>query len=197
MCHGQSMRTITVVENLSLDGVMQSPSGPEEDPSNGFTAGGWAAPLAADPAQAVFGGGDRTSAMLFGRRTYDQLVGFWLSTPAPNPFTDVLRTTRKYVATHRTDALPHPNSIRLEGRALDAIRALTAEGEGEIVVLGSGDLVRQLLVEGLVDELVLAVVPVVVGSGTRLFGGTPLTLDVVRHEAFPSGITVTRWAIRR
>jgi dihydrofolate reductase len=193
------MRTITVVENLSLDGVMQSPTGPEEDPSNGFTAGGWAAPLAADPAasHAVFSGSGRTSAMLFGRRTYDQLVGFWLSTPDPNPFTDLLRDTPKYVATHRPGALPHPNSNRLEGDVLDAIRAVKAEGDGEIVVLGSGDLVRQLLAAGLVDELVLAVVPVVVGSGTTLFGDTPLAVDVVRHDAFPSGIAVTRWSVRR
>ena len=193
------MRTITVVENLSLDGVMQSPSGPDEDASNGFTAGGWAGPLRADPAasQAVFSGSGRTSAMLFGRRTYDRLVGFWLSTGDPNPFTRVLRDTPKYVATHRAEALPHPNSIRLEGDALDAIRAAKAEGEGEIVVLGSGDLVRQLLAAGLVDELVLAVVPVVVGSGRKLFGGTPLAVDVMRHDAFPSGITVTRWAVRR
>jgi dihydrofolate reductase len=80
---------------------------------------------------------------------------------------------------------------------LDAIRAVKAEGDGEIVVLGSGDLVRQLLAAGLVDELVLAVVPVVVGSGTTLFGDTPLALDVVRHDAFPSGIAVTRWSVRR
>ena len=193
------MRTITAVENLSLDGVMQSPSGPEEDPRNGFTAGGWAAPLAADPAasQAVFGGSGRASAMLFGRRTYDQLVGFWLSTPDPNPFTEVLRSTPKYVATHRVDALPHPNSISLRGDALEGIRAAKAEGDGEIVVLGSGDLVRQLLAAGLVDELVLAVVPVVLGAGERLFGATPLTLTVRRHDAFPSGITVTRWAVER
>jgi dihydrofolate reductase len=193
------MRTITAVENLSLDGVMQSPSGPEEDARNGFTAGGWASPLAADPAasQAVFAGSGRTTAMLFGRRTYDQLVGFWLSTPDPNPFADVLRSTPKYVATHRDDVLPHPNSIRLEGDALDAIRAAKAEGDGDIVVLGSGDLVRQLLAAGLVDELVLAVVPVVIGSGERLFGTTPITLAVRKHDAFPSGITVTRWAVER
>jgi dihydrofolate reductase len=193
------VRTITAVETLSLDGVMQSPSGPEEDPRGGFTRGGWAAPLAEDPAagQAVFSGSGRTSAMLFGRRTYDQLVGFWLSTPDLNPFTEVLRSTPKHVATHRDDVLPHPASIRLEGDALEAIRALKAEGEGEIVVLGSGDLVRQLLAAGLIDELVLAVVPVVVGSGAKLFGGTPLVLEVVRHDAFPSGITVTRWAVGR
>jgi dihydrofolate reductase len=186
------------VETLSLDGVMQSPSGPDEDPSNGFTAGGWAAPLGADPAagQAVFAGSGRTSAMLFGRRTYDQLVGFWLSTPDPNPFTDVIRDTRKHVATHRTDPLPHPNSTRLEGDAIAAVRALKAEGEGDIAILGSGDLVRQLLAAGLIDVLQLAVVPVVVGSGARLFGDTPLAFDVVQHDAFPSGITVTRWAVR-
>jgi len=194
------MRTITVVENLSLDGVMQAPASPDEDRRGGFTAGGWAVgPLSADPAaaQASFGGSGQVVAMLFGRRTYDQLVGFWLSTPDPNPFSDVLRATPKHVATRSDDEPPHPNSVRLLGDAVDAVRALKQEGDGEIVVLGSGDLVRQLLAAGLVDELVLTVVPVVLGSGTRLFGDTPLRLEVRRHEAFPSGITVTRWAVQR
>jgi dihydrofolate reductase len=193
------MRTITVVENLTLDGVMQAPAAPDEDPRGGFTAGGWAVgPLTADPAAAAasFGGGAAT-AMLLGRRTYDQLVGFWLSTPQPNPFTEVLRATPKYVATRQDDALPHPNSIRLDGDAVEAVRALKADGDGETVVLGSGDLVRQLLAAGLVDTLVLTVVPVVLGQGVRLFGDVPLRLEVQRHDAFPSGITVTRWAVGR
>lgn len=192
------MRAVVVVENLSLDGVMQSPASPEEDPSGGFTAGGWAvAPLAADPAaaQASFRGNEEVTALLFGRRTYDQLVGYWLSTAEPNPFTEVLRATPKHVATRSGAPLPHPSSTALEGDAVDAVRRLKAEGDGRVVVLGSGDLVRQLLAAGLVDELVLTVVPVVVGSGRRLFGDTPLRLQVRRHEAFPSGITVTRWAV--
>ena len=187
-----------MVENLSLDGVMQSPASPEEDPSNGFTAGGWAAgPLGADPAaaQASFREDGEVVAMLFGRRTYDQLVGFWLTTTEPNPFTEVLRSTPKHVATRSGAPLPYPNSTALEGDAVEAVRRLKAEGDGRIVVLGSGDLVRQLLAAGLVDELVLTVVPVVLGSGARLFDGTPLSLAVRRHEAFPSGITVTRWAV--
>jgi dihydrofolate reductase len=192
------MREIVAVENLSLDGVMQSPASPEEDPRDGFTAGGWAAgPLAADPAaaQASFRGNEDVTALLFGRRTYDQLVGFWLATAQPNPFTEVLRATPKHVATRSAAPLPHPNSSALEGDAVDAVRRLKAEGEGRIVVLGSGDLLRQLLAAGLVDELVLTVVPVVLGTGRRLFDGTPLTLQVRRHEAFPSGITVTRWRV--
>lgn len=194
------MRTVTVVENVSLDGVMQAPASPEEDTRGGFTRGGWAATaLAAEPAaaQAAFAGSGAVSAMLFGRRTYDQLVGFWLGTTEPNPFTEVLRTTPKLVATRSDDEPPHPNSVRLEGDAVDAVRAFLQEGDGEVVVLGSGDLVRQLLAAGLVDELVLTVVPVVLGSGTRLFGDAPLRLTVRRHEAFPSGITVTRWAVER
>jgi dihydrofolate reductase len=138
------MRTITAVENLSLDGVMQSPASPEEDPRGGFIAGGWAAgPLSADPAaaQASFAGAGAVTAMLFGRRTYDHLLGYWLSVPDPNPFAE------------------------------DPVR--------------------------LVDELVLTVLPVVVGSGTRLFGDTALRLQVGRHDAFPSGITVPRWVVAR
>lgn len=194
------MRTITVVENLSLDGVMQSPASPEEDPSGGFTAGGWAAaPLAADPAAAMaaFAGGGATTAMLFGRRTYDQLVGHWLAAPEPNPFTAVIRDTPKFVATRSQDELPHPNTTRLPGDAVEGVRDLKAEGTGEVVVLGSGDLVRQLLSAGLVDHLVLTVLPVVVGSGMRFFGSTPMRLAVERHDAFPSGITVTRWSVVR
>src|SRR5689334_1821444 len=120
------MRSLVVVENVSLDGVMQAPGRPDEDERGGFRYGGWAgALLARDPeaVQAGMGGGGGGSAeMLFGRRTYLDVVGHWLSTPDPNPFTEILRDTTKHVATRTlTDPLPHPNSVRLEGDAVEAV----------------------------------------------------------------------------
>ena len=131
------MRTLVVVENLSLDGVMQAPGRPD-DP---------------EVVQASMGDTDSGAEMLFGRRTYIDLVGHWLSTPDPNPFTEILRTTQKYVASRTlTEPLPHPASTLLDGDAVEVVRALRADGDGELVVLGSGDLVRQLAAAGLVDR---------------------------------------------
>lgn len=195
------MRSLVVVENVSLDGVMQAPGRPDEDERGGFRYGGWAGELLArDPAavQASMGSPGGSTEMLFGRVTYLDLVGHWLSTPDPNPFTEILRTTTKYVATRTiTDPLPHPNSVRLEGDAVEAVRALKAEGDGELVVLGSGDLVRQLAAAGLVDVYQLTVLPVVLGAGTRLFGDTHTKLEPLSSQAFPSGIFVGRFRVVR
>lgn len=195
------MRSLVVVENVSLDGVMQAPGRPDEDERGGFRYGGWAGELLArDPAavQASMGSPGGSTEMLFGRVTYLDLVGHWLSTPDPNPFTEILRTTTKYVATRTlTDPLPHPNSVRLEGDAVEAVRALKADGDGELVVLGSGDLVRQLAAAGLVDVYQLTVLPVVLGAGTRLFGDTHTELKPERVQAFDSGIVVGRFRVVR
>ena len=195
------MRSLVVVENVSLDGVMQAPGRPDEDERGGFRYGGWAGELLArDPAavQASMGSPGGSTEMLFGRVTYLDLVGHWLTTPDPNPFTEILRTTTKYVATRTlTDPLPHPNSVRLEGDAVEAVRALKAEGDGELVVLGSGDLVRQLATAGLVDVYQLTVLPVVLGAGTRLFGDMHTKLEPLSSQAFPSGIFVGRFRVVR
>ena len=195
------MRTLVVVENLSLDGVMQAPGRADEDERGGFTYGGWASRmLENDPevVQASLGDsrpGNGTE-MLFGRRTYLDLVGHWLSTPDPNPFTEILRTTRKYVAsTTLTDPLPHPASTLLAGDAVEAVRSLKADGDGELVVLGSGDLVRRLAAAGLVDQYQLTILPVVLGQGTRLFGDTHTELEPIRTQAFPSGAVVARYRV--
>ena len=195
------MGKLTAVEYLSLDGVMQSPGRPDEDTRGGFDLGGWASEaLGADPeaAQASMGSGDGTSAMLFGRRTYDDLVGHWLSTTDPNPFTQILRDTPKYVASRDPDAvLPHPNSSLLPGDAMDAVRDLKDQVEGDIVTLGSGDLVRQLAAEGLVDEYVVTTIPVVLGRGTRLWGETYAPMTVVRSFTSSSGIVVATLRVER
>lgn len=119
------MSKLVVVENVSLDGVMQAPGRPDEDPRGGFAHGGWAsAPLSADPdaAQASMAGMGGTEAMLFGRHTYLDLVGHWLTTAEPNPFTDLLRAIPKYVASRTlTEPLPHPHSTLLAGEAIAAV----------------------------------------------------------------------------
>ena len=187
------MATLKAVEYLSLDGVMQSPGRPDEDTRDGFDLGGWASgPLGADPAAAQASmGRPGAGVLLFGHRTYDDLVGHWLSTTEVNPFTAIIRDTPKYVASRDPDAvLPHPKSTLLPGDAVPAVRDLKERVEGEIVVLGSGDLVRQLAEAGLVDEYVITTVPVVLGRGRRLWGSTYTSMNVVRSYTSPSGIVV-------
>ncbi|WP_232821972.1 dihydrofolate reductase family protein [Desertihabitans aurantiacus] len=195
------MAELVVIENISLDGVMQSPGGLDEDTRGGFDRGGWAAEwLSRDPEAAMASmAGDATStSLLFGRRTYTDLVGHWLSTSEPNPFTDVLRDTPKYVASrHAGTELPHPASTLLPGEAAETVTGLTHALDGEIVVLGSGELVRSLAAAGLVDRYVLTTIPVVLGRGTRLFGDTPAELTVERSRTFSSGISVVTYAVRR
>jgi len=191
------MRKLIAVENVSLDGVMQSPGRPDEDTRGGFDRGGWASELLMadqEAAMAAMGGQGTTTGMLFGRRTYDDLVGFWLSTPDPNPFTEILRNTPKFVATSNPQ-LEHPNSSALEGDVVDAVHALKQSGDGDLVILGSGMLVRALAEADLIDEYILTILPVVLGSGTRLFGETYAPMTVTRSFTSPTGIVVATYAV--
>ncbi|BDI22900.1 dihydrofolate reductase family protein [Herbiconiux sp. L3-i23] len=193
------MATITAVENVSLDGVMQSPGRPDEDTRDGFDLGGWAMPfLAADPeaAAASMSGEGRTGGLLFGRRTYDDLVGYWLGTDQPNPFTEILRSTPKYVASRTPNReLPHPNSILLEGELTGAVRAVKESVDGDIVILGSGDVVRQLAAAGLIDSYTLTTLPVVLGKGQRLFDHSYAALEVERSITSKTGIVVASYRV--
>ena len=193
------MRTLTAVENVSLDGVMQSPGRPDEDIRDGFSLGGWATELLMkdqEAAMAAMSGQGNVTGMVFGRRTYDDLVGFWLGNPDPNPFSEILRNTPKHVATSNPE-LPHPNSFALDGDPVEAVTALKAEGEGELVILGSGMLVRTLADAGLIDQYVLTILPVVLGSGTKLFGDTYAPMTVAKSFTSPTGIVVATYAVTR
>ena len=195
------MRSLVAVENVSLDGVMQSPGRPDEDTRGGFSRGGWAAAaLAADPvaARASMEGDGTTSGLVLGRRTYLDLLGHWTSTPEPNPFVDILLRTPKHVASRTlAEPLPFPSTYLLGDDPVEGVRRLKAEGEGDLVLLGSGQLVHALAAADLVDTYVLTVVPVVLGSGTRLFRDRPIDLDVVRTVTSPTGIVVGTYAVRR
>ncbi len=195
------MGTIVVVENVSLDGVMQSPGRPDEDTRGGFARGGWAtAWLAQDPvaAQASMSGQEATVALLFGRRTYLDLVGHWLATTDPNPFTEILRTMPKHVVSATlTEPLPHPASALLRGDPAVSVAALRERVDGQVVVLGSGMLVRALAAADLVDEYVLTTIPVVLGGGARLFGDRYAETEVVRSVTSPAGAVVATYRVVR
>lgn len=190
------MRKVLVVENVSLDGVMQAPGGQEEDTRGGFEHGGWAAPYADEVLGAEMAKGMGATELLFGRRTYEQFFGYWPHAPQPNPFTEVLNNTRKYVAsTTLTGPLPWQNSTLLAGDAPTAVAALKAEPGPDLVVLGSGGLVRALMSGDLVDEYTLLIHPLVLGAGRRLFpeDGPYDQLRLTHSVTTTTGVVIARY----
>jgi dihydrofolate reductase len=187
---------VVVVNHVSLDGVMQSPGRPDEDTRGGFAHGGWAAPAAGDPALGA-AMGERMGqgfSWLFGRRSYDDMLGHW--NRAGGPFKDGLNQTTKYVASSNPDAdLPWPNSRLLSGDVPARVAALRDEAGGNLVIMGSGQLVRSLLPHGLVDELFLMIHPLVLGSGLRLFGpdDEPRHLRLVESSSTESGLLLASY----
>lgn len=189
------MSRVVITNNLTLDGVMQSPSHPDEDRRGGFEHGGWAPPYA-DHVMASFmaKGIEQGGTMLFGRRTYEQFASYWPHQPDDNPYAAVLNSRQKYVvSTTLGDPLPWANSTRLE--SVEAVAALKEQPGGDMVVLGSGDLSQSLMRHGLVDEYVLSIHPVVLGSGRRLFPeGSPFgKLRLVDSVTTTTGVVIATY----
>ncbi len=190
------MSRLVVNENLTLDGVMQSPAGPDEDRRDGFEHGGWAPPyfdqvMGDVAAEGMAKGG----AMLFGRRTFEQFASFWSTQPDDNPFAAVLNNRQKYVASRTLEEpLSWKNSTLLRGDAMEAVAKLKEQPD-ELVVLGSGELVRSLMRAGLVDEYVLQIHPLVLGSGRRLFpdGGASTALRLVDTKTTTTGVVIATY----
>ncbi|TDV37606.1 dihydrofolate reductase family protein [Actinophytocola oryzae] len=159
------MAELVVTENVTLDGVMQAPGGAQEDTRGGFDAGGWATPYSDEVAMAEARKGMSTSAaLLLGRRTYEHFYGYWPKQTDGNPFTDALNKAQKYVVSTTMTSAPWQNSTIMPN--LDGIAELKASLDGDLVVLGSGELVRSL--GALVDRVVLSIHPLVLGKGRRL-----------------------------
>ena len=186
---------LTTTTNVSVDGVMQGLGGPDEDRSGGFDRGGWAIPLvdreAGEYLDQVYGG---AAAFLFGRRTYEIFARSWgaVSDPSSSPIAAALNSRPKYVvSTSLTDPQWADTSV-LTGDVAAAVRDLKAQHDGELLVPGSGALVRWLLANDLVDQLDLVTYPVVVGQGTRLFpdSGPDTALDLVSSRTTSRGITI-------
>jgi len=191
------VRTITVIEFLSLDGVMQGLGSPDEDRDGGFEHGGWGAHYAegVQETMAASGGPNDTTAYLFGRRTYESLAAFWPTQPDENPMAAHLNATAKHVVTGTLKTLAWANAQVLDGELEPAVQRLKATGHGTIAVLGSGMLVKELITLGLVDELRLFIHPLLLGTGKRLFGEIPYPqrFDLAEHTATRQGSLVLRY----
>ncbi|HYY80542.1 MAG TPA: dihydrofolate reductase family protein [Actinomycetes bacterium] len=190
------MSRVVVFESVTMDGVMQAPARPDEDVRGGFQHGGWATPYAdQDLAGIAAESAAAAGTLLLGRRTYEDFHAVWPNR-TDNPYTEVLNNTLKYVAsTTLREPLPWQNSKLLEGDAARAMAALRERPGKDVVVLGSGVLVRSLMRHGLVDEFVLLVHPLVLGSGRRLFaeGGPPATLRLAGARTSGSGVVVATY----
>jgi dihydrofolate reductase len=183
------MRKIVGAAFVSLDGVMQAPGGPSEDPTGGFPFGGWMFPLSDDEVGAAIGklfAGDFD--LLLGRRTYDIFSSYWPDAPDETKgIRDPFNRCTKYVVTRGAQALDWENSVRVGD--LDALAQIKQEDGPDLVIQGSSTLYPQLLTAGLIDRLTLMTFPVLLGTGKRIFGeGTPpLTMKAVDHQTTQRG----------
>lgn len=193
------MRSLVVIEFLTVDGVMQGLGSPDEDTEGGFTHGGWGAPYAQAIHEAVAADGlERTSAYLFGRRTYEKMAAFWPHQPDEDPMARHLNGTPKHVATRTLVDLDWDGAEVLSGDLEAAVAELKSDGEGEVAVLGSGELVHQLMLHDLVDELQLFVHPLLLGTGKRLFRGLPAPrpLRLTSSSTTSLGTLVLRYDVK-
>jgi dihydrofolate reductase len=190
----EPMRKIIAITHVSLDGVMQGPGGPEEDPSNGFTHGGWAMSFQDEVAEKVI---DDIMAgefdLLLGRRTYDIFAGYWPR--EDNSIAKAFNKATKYVVTHRLEGLNWIKSQRIGGDVVNELGRLKASAGPELHVWGSSQLLQTLIAANLVDEHRLWVFPVVLGKGKRLFenGLPPRNLSLVATQSTSKGVLMNTY----
>ena len=190
------MRPLVVTTFVTLDGVMQAPGGPGEDPSGGFSHEGWLPPFfdetIGEQMNTWFA---RAQDFLLGRTTYQIFHAAWPQMISDDPVSQGLNFKKKYVASRTLTSVEWETAELLQGDVGDAVRALKAEDGGELQVHGSAGLIQTLLREDLVDELRLVVFPVALGEGKRLFGeGTlPRTWRLTDSMASPSGVLLTSY----
>lgn len=189
------MRRIVGATFVSLDGVMQAPGGPTEDPTGGFDHGGWIAPVWDDAAGETIGGlFKRPFDLLLGRRTYDIFAAFWPNAgDDQKEIRDPFNACTKYVVTGGDRPLAWHNSHRVG--SIDELAAIKRGDGPDLVIQGSSTLYPQLLAAGLLDRLTLMIFPVVLGSGKRLFGdGTPgATMTMIEQRVTPSGAVIATY----
>jgi dihydrofolate reductase len=186
------MRKIIAITQVTLDGVMQSPGGPDEDPRNGFAHGGWAMPFLDDGLnQAV---GEIISGefdLLLGRRTYEIFAAYW-PYAGDNPIAKAFNKARKYVVTRTLGQLDWKNSQHIRGDVVEEIRRLKASEGPALHIWGSGELLQTLIAAELIDEYRIWLFPLVLGEGKRLFekGVPPRGLTLVETHSTPKGVLV-------
>lgn len=195
------MRDLAILTFMTLDGVMQSPSSPDEDPSEGFTQGGWAAPYWNEVMQQV-----EAEAMsvpydlLLGRKTYELFASSFQNADEANPVTRQLNSAHKFVATtSATRRLGWQTATRITGDVAAEVERLKGQDGPLLQVHGSWQLIQTLLEHDLIDELRLWTFPVLLGSGKRLFaqGGTPAEFKLVKTNRTPNGVTMAIYRFAR
>ena len=191
------MRRLIVASFTSLDGVMQAPGGPQEDPTHGFLFGGWVAPHA-DPEFGsamgeIFG---RPFDLLLGRKTYDIFAAHWPYVTDPNhPIATAFNRVTKYVASRSNPKLAWQNSQLLGADVVAALNKLKGEDGPDLLVQGSSDFLQTLWTHKLVDEFSVLTFPVLLGKGKRLFGDgvAPAGLKLVKSRTTPTGVTIANY----
>jgi dihydrofolate reductase len=190
------MRKLIASTFVSLDGVMQAPGGPEEDPTGGFTMGGWMFNYndeSVDISGAGFDGKDRE--LVLGRRTYQIFEAYWPHQSADHPIAKTLNAAKKYVASRTLTKLAWNNSTVLSGDVVSAITALKSQSGPNLQIIGSGNLIQTLQAAALIDEYNVWTFPVVLGRGKRLFGETakPSALRLVRSQVSKNGVVMSTY----
>lgn len=190
------MRKLIASTFASLDGIMQAPGGPEEDPTGGFTLGGWMFAYndeSMDISAAGFDARDRE--LVLGRRTYEIFASYWPHQPEDNPIAKTFNATRKHVASRTLTTLRWNNSTLLHGDVVSAIIALKAQPGADLQIIGSGNLIQTLQAASLIDEYNVGTFPVVLGRGKRLFSETvrPSALRLVRSQVSASGVVMSTY----
>jgi dihydrofolate reductase len=188
------MRELVVHTFLTLDGVMQAPGGPEEDPSGAFDHGGWAVGYWDDQIEGAMGEAmSQPFDLVLGRKTYEIFAAYWPH--SDDPGAELLNKATKHVATTTRTELEWENSKPIEGEVSEAVRALKQEDGPELHVHGSANLIQTLLEHGLIDEFRLKIYPLVLGTGKRLFdGGTvPAGLELASSQLSSSGVIMTTY----
>ena len=188
------MGKVIVMNHVTLDGVMQGPGRPDEDTRDGFALGGWGVRYGDEATVAKMGermGGDR--AFLFGRRTYERLLATWNA--KGGPFKDALNDARKFVASSNpATRLEWPNSTLLHGDVPAAVADLKKSSGTNLVIMGSGVLIGSLMAADLIDEYLLMIAPLVLGTGRRLFaGGTQASLRLVESVTTRTGVVIATY----
>src|SRR5215831_14591644 len=189
------LRKIIAITQVTLDGVMQAPGGPEEDPRNGFTHGGWAIRFVDDRLHRVIGGiiaGEFD--MLLGRRTYEIFAAYWPN-QSDNAIAKAFNKATKYVVTRSLDRLDWEKSQRIDGDVVEEISQIKASDGPALHIWGSGELLQALIAAELVDEYRMWVFPVVLGEGKRLFedGVPPRCLTLVETRSTPRGVLINTY----